>query len=152
MSEAEKRKRKTDWQRKNRKNFAEKNGFSTASNYAVGGIRSKILKRDNYACVECQMTDKEHKKKWGRPITIDHKDKNRKNNSPSNLQTLCLRCHGSKDILPRLTRKLLLPFDGEVRRMREKEKTYQQIADRFNVSLSTVWSYFKGGLLWKKKV
>lgn len=44
------------------------------------------------------MTDTEHKSRWKRAITIDHKDKNRKNNQLDNLQTLCLICHGRKDI------------------------------------------------------
>jgi transposase-like protein len=41
------------------------------------------------------MTDKEHLAKWGRPITVDHK--NGRRNTLANLQTLCLRCHGMKD-------------------------------------------------------
>ena len=109
MNELERKKNKLAWQRRSRAAFVKKNGFSTASNYAVGGRRREILERDNYSCVECPMTDDEHKKKWGRPITIDHKDKNRKNNEPSNLQTLCLRCHGSKDITPYLIKNVLLP-------------------------------------------
>ena len=91
---------KIRWQRSQRKEFKKINGFSTKSNY--GGIRSEILKRDGYACVNCDMTDKQHRQKWSRPITLDHKDKNRKNNKPDNLQTLCLACHGRKDISPKI--------------------------------------------------
>ena len=63
-----------------------------------------MLERDDYCCVACGMHYLEHKKKWGRPITIDHKDRDRRNNSLDNLQTLCLSCHGRKDITPGLVR------------------------------------------------
>lgn len=67
-----------------------------------GSNKSKVLKRDKYKCVKCGMTEVEHKKKWNRGITVDHIDgKGRntkvKNNRMSNLQTLCLCCHGKKD-------------------------------------------------------
>lgn len=141
--------RKTKWQKENRANFAKMHGFSTTSNYAVGGKRKEVLIRDEYKCVECDMTDAQHKKRYGKPITIDHKDRNRRNNSLDNLQTLCLKCHGAKDISPCLTRKKFLPFLDESIRMREEGKTYQQIADYFRVSTATVWKYLKGELSWK---
>lgn len=67
-----------------------------------GGNRDKVLKRDNYRCVDCGMTIEEHKKEFGRDITIHHIDgrgrySKKKNNSIDNLQTLCLTCHGKKD-------------------------------------------------------
>jgi hypothetical protein len=50
------------------------------------------------------MTRAEHRKVIGRDITVDHIDgrgtslpTHLKNNSPDNLQTLCLPCHASKD-------------------------------------------------------
>ena len=69
-----------------------------------GGLRDLVLKRDNFKCVGCNMTDIEHIEKWGRHLTLDHIDgKGRHyiekglnpNNTLNNLQTLCLRCHGS---------------------------------------------------------
>lgn len=69
-----------------------------------GGHRKEILERDKYRCVKCNMTQQEHFDKWGKSLTIDHKDgngfytpKNEKNNEVSNLQTLCLSCHNYKD-------------------------------------------------------
>jgi len=46
-----------------------------------------VLKRDK-KCVICG-----NKKQ----LSVDHKDRDRKNNTLSNLQTLCLPCHGRKD-------------------------------------------------------
>ncbi len=64
-----------------------------------GGLREIVLKRDNYRCVVCEMTNEEHIKKWSRNLTIDHIDGyGRKVKNPhnkiDNLQTLCLKCHG----------------------------------------------------------
>lgn len=69
-----------------------------------GGLREKTLVRDKYACVICGMTDKQHRTKWNRSITVDHIDGNGryskiKNNKLENLQTLCLPCHTRKDNL-----------------------------------------------------
>ena len=93
---------KLEWQRLRRAAFAKKFGYSLAAHYATGGQRERILQRDNYACVKCGMTDAQHKDTWGRPITIDHKSKDRSDNRDENLQTLCLSCHGNKDLIARL--------------------------------------------------
>ena len=49
------------------------------------------------------MTNEQHIIIFGRQITIDHIDGNGRysdepNNDVDNLQTLCLKCHGKKDI------------------------------------------------------
>ena len=67
-----------------------------------GGHRRMILERDNFTCQLCGMTDNEHRKQFGRAITIDHKDGQgryspTKNHAPENLWVLCLPCHGRKD-------------------------------------------------------
>jgi hypothetical protein len=86
--------------------FQAENGFGLKCNQGCGGMRRQVLNRDGYKCVSCGMTNAEHHLRWNRAITIDHKDKNRKNNTLGNLQTLCLICHGRKDVsIPSLINK-----------------------------------------------
>lgn len=66
------------------------------------GKREDVIKRDGGVCVQCGMTRDEHRESYGRDITVDHIDGSGcntevKNNQLSNLQTLCLKCHGYKD-------------------------------------------------------
>jgi len=49
-----------------------------------GGNRLKAIERDSYKCTMCGFMEGLH---------VHHKDKNRKNNSLENLQTLCAGCH-----------------------------------------------------------
>lgn len=67
-----------------------------------GGLKEEVLKRDNYTCQDCGMTNEEHIKKWKRKITVHHKDGNgryakNKNHAMSNMVTLCLSCHSRID-------------------------------------------------------
>lgn len=87
---------KVKWTRKYRREFALTNGYSTRANQGAGRLRAAVLARDDFRCVLCGMSNDEHVQKWG-PITIDHIDRNRKNNTMENLQTLCQKCHGKKD-------------------------------------------------------
>lgn len=71
-----------------------------------GGNREKAIIRDGEVCTRCGMTREEHFKRFGRDITVDHRDRKGKgvsyedkNNSLDNLVTLCLPCHGNKDNL-----------------------------------------------------
>lgn len=80
------------------------NGGSTKEP-GFGGNREKAIQRDGEKCVLCGMTRKEHRSKYGRDITVDHINgkgrntpKEKRDNRLENLQTLCLRCHGLKDI------------------------------------------------------
>ncbi len=134
---------KVEWQRNQRREFAKKYGYSTNTNYSVKGQRAFILERDGNKCVICSMTVVEHLIKYGRPITIDHKDRNRKNNSPDNLQTLCLSCHGKKDQTPSIREPRFKPFLEEATKMRINGSTYQEIADRFGFSIAIAWKYLR---------
>lgn len=138
------RSHKTEWQRQSRAKFAAENGYSTTANYGAGGNRAAVLDRDGHACVKCGMTDAEHKAKWGRPITIDHISKDRSDNSPINLQTLCLICHGRKDIVPTVRVRKGAEHLQAMREMRAQGKPYQQIADELGLSVATVWNYLEG--------
>jgi hypothetical protein len=135
---------KTEWQRRHRQAFREANGYSTTCNYGAGGNRSAVLERDGHACVQCGMTDEQHKAKWNRPITVDHISKDRSDNSLSNLQTLCLTCHGRKDLIPRLRARKAEPLVPEMKRLRAAGKTYQSIADELGLSVGSVWKYLTG--------
>lgn len=137
----EARARKTEWQRNQRRKFAAERGYSTTANYGAGGNREAVLERDGYACVRCGMTDAEHKEKWERPITVDHKSKDRSDNSMENLQTLCLTCHGNKDLIPRLRAQRVAPFKDRILAMRAAGGTYQQIADELGFSIAAIWKW-----------
>ena len=134
---------KLAWQRRKRAEFKAIHGYSTTSNERCGGIRQAVLERDGYACVKCGMTDADHKAEWGRPITIDHKDKNRKHNTMENLQTLCLSCHGAKDLTPSLREQQFVKFKAEAMQMRRNGSTYRQIADRFGFSIAIPWKWLR---------
>lgn len=74
----------------------------TLDNKFFGGLREIAILRDNEQCVKCGITRSLHRKAYGRDITVDHIDgmgrnSKIKNNAISNLQTLCLECHGNKD-------------------------------------------------------
>lgn len=121
------RERKRLWQRWDREKFKMAHGFSKCTHYRFGKVRPQILVRDRFKCVKCGMTDSEHKAKWGRPITVDHKDRNPKNNHPSNLQTLCLKCHGGKDLLPRLRQPKRKISIAAMIAFRREGKTFKEI-------------------------
>lgn len=75
--------------------------------YLFGGNREKAIQRDGEKCAECSLTREEHVNKYGPDITVDHIDGNRKNNSLTNLRTLCLSCHGKKDVARRKVKPVL---------------------------------------------
>jgi len=138
------REAKTSWQRERRRRFKALHGYSTTANYGAGGNRQAVLERDGYACVKCGMTDKDHKSTWDRPITVDHINKDRSNNSLDNLQTLCLECHGRKDLIPRLRERKTDKHMPTMIEMRRIGKTYQQIADATGLSIGGVWKALNG--------
>lgn len=68
-----------------------------------GSIYKRILRFRKPACEQCGTMDKR--------LDIHHKDRDWKNNDPTNLQTLCISCHAllhhaAGEILPRSTPKL----------------------------------------------
>ena len=130
---------KNAWQRRHRASFAQAHGYSTSANYATGGLREQVLERDGRKCVRCGMTESEHLARWERPITIDHKDKNRSHNVLDNLQTLCLTCHGIKDSRDHTT--YVPPFKDAILAARACGETYRAIADRLGFSIGAIWKW-----------
>lgn len=139
----EARARKNEWQRNQRRKFVDQQGYSTASHYATGGNRENVLVRDGYRCVRCRMTDAQHKEKWARPITVDHKSKDRSDNSMENLQTLCLKCHGNKDLIPRLRSQRVPSHKTDIQQRRADGQTYQKIADDLGFSIGAIWKWVR---------
>lgn len=83
--------------------------YNARNNFGSEAIRNTVLERDGYACIRCGLTNEEHESRWNRQITIDHIDgqgstSKIKNNALNNLQTLCLTCHGAKDVRRRTNR------------------------------------------------
>lgn len=130
---------KLAWQRKQRREFKRTRGYSTNAHYATAGLREAVLDRDGHACVACGLTEVEHLLRWGRPITVDHINKNRAENTMANLQVLCLPCHGRKDITPALTVSKVEPIKAQILGMRAMGTTYQAIADAHGLSIGAVW-------------
>lgn len=139
--EAPARARKTEWQRQQRRAFRDACGYSTTANYGAGGQRAAVLARDGAACVQCGLSDAQHKARWNRPITIDHINKDRSDNRMENLQTLCLQCHGRKDLLPSLRVCIGARHEYAMRDMRGAGHTYAEIAACVGLSIGTVWNY-----------
>lgn len=52
-------------------------------------LRKLIRKRDNFTCQICGINQKQLKRK----LHVHHIDKNKKNNNPTNLVSLCINCH-----------------------------------------------------------
>jgi hypothetical protein len=132
---------KAKWQREQRRQFREEHGYSTKAHYDTAGLRAAVLARDGYACVKCGMTDAEHKAAWGRPITVDHVDKDRRTNSMDNLQTLCLPCHGRKDLIPALRVQKIPAFRERITTLRAAGATYKAIADALGFSAMGIWKW-----------
>jgi len=51
----------------------------------------------NDICSDCGMTEKESLREWGRRLNLHHKDGNKKNCHPDNIDTLCCICHTIAD-------------------------------------------------------
>jgi predicted HNH restriction endonuclease len=56
-------------------------------------LKKEIIKRDNYKCQCCGMTQEEHYEKYGRDIEIHHIDHCPDNCNKTNLITLCHKCN-----------------------------------------------------------
>jgi len=59
------------------------------------GNRLKALKRDDYKCTVCGISEIDSRKKYGRDLYVGH-IKDIDNHNLSNLKTLCKKCHNSR--------------------------------------------------------
>ena len=94
-----------------------------------------VYRRDKYRCVKCGLRNSEHKRRWGRKLSIDHIDgsggSKRPNNSMSNLQTLCMKCHGRKDNKLRILQESDIP---RIRSLRRAGIPLKEVAKEFRVT------------------
>lgn len=120
--------------------------------YDFGGNREAAIIRDGEKCVDCGMTREQHKRRWGRDITVDHIDgkgrytpKVEKNHALENLKTLCLTCHGTKDAARR-EYKLTAEQATEIKSKYDpnNRKSKSNLATEYGVSYYTVWDIVKG--------
>ena len=58
-------------------------------------LKIKIRERDNFTCKECNKTELDlmSENKYNRTLRVHHIDYDKKNNSPTNLISLCQWCH-----------------------------------------------------------
>lgn len=145
---AQKKQHKLDWQRRRRQQFIKEHGYSMSAHYATGGMREAVLRRDERKCVKCGMTEQEHLAYWNRPITIDHRNKNRRTNTLDNLQTLCLMCHGRKDLIPQLRVQRVPKHKATILQMRADGHTYQGIANHLGFSIGAIYKWIQ---IWQIK-
>lgn len=76
-------------------------GISIDDQYLFGGNKQLVYKRDNFTCQDCGLTQEQSRERYKEDLVVHHLDgkgygtkkKKEKNNSPSNLITLCRGCH-----------------------------------------------------------
>lgn len=56
-------------------------------------IRKEIIKRDNFKCQYCEISNEKHLEKYNCSINVHHIDYNKENCSKQNLITLCQSCN-----------------------------------------------------------
>ena len=65
-------------------------------------LRSQALKRDNYECQSCGLTEEDHQEKFGTGLNVHHVTDIAEFEDPDNadtlenLETLCAECHGEE--------------------------------------------------------
>jgi 5-methylcytosine-specific restriction endonuclease McrA len=75
--------------------------------------KREAKRRDNFSCVDCEITEEQSIQKYGQALQVHHKkpfrlfDSYIEANDLSNLETLCCHCHRSKEsLLQRIERVL----------------------------------------------
>lgn len=122
------------------------------NNKYFSGLRELVIERDG-GCLSCGMSRGEHFEIHGRDITVDHIDgrgrnTEDKNNLLSNLQTLCLGCHGRKDKPRKLTEEQVI----NIYHVREVKGASRKLCAAYGVvprtasdiNLGKSWSHLTG--------
>lgn len=84
-------------------------------------VAEKIRNRDKRRCVNCGMSEEDHKARWSHKLEVHHKipfhefTDYKKANKPSNLVTLCKSCHMTADRAIK-NRQLMIVFEDEPRK------------------------------------
>lgn len=119
-----------------------------------GGNRELVIQRDGEKCVRCGMIRAEHKARFGRDITVDHKDGRgcntpaaEKNNDPDNLQTLCLPCHGRKDVTRKVSRPLTTNEVANIKHLKGS-LSGGKVGKLYGVNEQVIYHIWRGRL-WK---
>ena len=108
-----------------------------------GGVRELVILRDNEQCIKCYISRKDHYKKYGKDLNVNHKDGNGrnafiKNNDPSNLETLCQSCHAKADKYIRASKRNITFISEEIELIRNTKRTQKDLANLYGVSISTI--------------
>ena len=82
------------------------------------------MKRDRNRCVLCNETEN---------LCVHHKDRNRENNKPFNLITLCRDCHYIVH-----GKKSMVPYKEDIIRLKRKGLSQGEIADRLGIEKGQV--------------
>lgn len=56
-------------------------------------LKTRIKKRDGYACRICRVTEDQYIERYGRGLCVNHIDFNKQNCDESNLNVLCIGCN-----------------------------------------------------------
>ena len=114
------------------------------SKHHFGGKREHVIKRDKSSCRLCGISKSDHNDTFGRDITVDHINGDRSDNDSSNLMTLCLQCHGRKDIKKVRHYKLTENDATKIKALRGHDDMIDHLADKFNVSKCTIRDIWVG--------
>lgn len=80
--------------------------------YTALGFFSSLKRRGTIMCERCSITEVQY-------LCVHHRDRNRKNNTPGNLETLCLNCHSDEHNGKSKLRKLAMRRVDMLRRFPE---------------------------------
>lgn len=108
------------------------------NNKKFGGIKYDVLQRDNFRCVVCGISEREHVELFNRELSIHHKDEIKKHNTLNNLITVCGNCHtiihhGRKHVF----------YGNIIMAERNKGRTFQSIANELGISRQRVHQIYK---------